>query len=157
MNLMNATDIFLKRKNELEEEYKSLVEKPNMPIKEFNNGIFTRYQNPVLTNQHIPLEWKFDFNPESNPYFLERIGFNAAFNAELVMKRSDLNDMFGNIMSSAAGFSPNIMAVPKAEFEKLRTEFARSLKSKEELEKEDREEYIPQELEFLSDVVEIED
>lgn len=78
---MNATDIFLKRKNELEEEYKSLVEKPNMPIKEFNNGIFTRYQNPVLTNQHIPLEWKFDFNPESNPYFLERIGFNAAFNA----------------------------------------------------------------------------
>ena len=81
MNLMNATDIFLKRKNELEEEYKSLVEKPNMPIKEFNNGIFTRYQNPVLTNQHIPLEWKFDFNPESNPYFLERIGFNAAFNA----------------------------------------------------------------------------
>lgn len=81
MNLMNATDIFLKRKNELEEEYKSLVEKPNMPIKEFNNGIYTRYQNPVLTNQHIPLEWKFDFNPESNPYFLERIGFNAAFNA----------------------------------------------------------------------------
>ena len=81
MNLMNATDIFLKRKNELEEEYKSLVEKPNMPIKEFNNGIFTRYQNPVLTNQHSPLEWKFDFNPESNPYFLERIGFNAAFNA----------------------------------------------------------------------------
>ena len=85
------------------------------------------------------------------------LAFNAAFNAELVMKRSDLNDMFGNIMSSAAGFSPNIMAVPKAEFEKLRTEFARSLKSKEELDKEDREEYIPQELEFLSDVVEIED
>ena len=85
------------------------------------------------------------------------LAFNAAFNAELVMKRSDLNDMFGNIMSSAAGFSPNIMAVPNAEFEKLRTEFARSLKSKEELEKEDREEYIPQELEFLSDVVEIED
>ena len=85
------------------------------------------------------------------------LAFNAAFNAEQVMKRSDLNDMFGNIMSSAAGFSPNIMAVPKAEFEKLRTEFARSLKSKEELEKEDREEYIPQELEFLSDIVEIED
>ena len=85
------------------------------------------------------------------------LAFNAAFNAEQVMKRSDLNDMFGNIMSSAAGFSPNIMAVPKAEFEKLRTEFARSLKSKEELDKEDREEYIPQVLEFLSDVVEIED
>ena len=42
----------------------------------------------------------------------------SAFNAEQVMKRSDLNDMFGNIMSSVTGFSPNIMAVPKAEFEK---------------------------------------
>lgn len=84
------------------------------------------------------------------------LAFDAAFNAEQVMKRSDLNAIFGNIMSSAAGFSPNIMAVPKAEFEKLRTEFARSLKPKEELEKEDREEFIPQELEFLSDLVEIE-
>ena len=81
MNLMNATDIFLKRKNELEEEYKSLVQTPNSPIKEFNNGIYTRYQNPVVTAKHIPLDWKFDFNPETNPYFLERNGFNAAFNA----------------------------------------------------------------------------
>lgn len=81
MNLMNATDIFLKRKNDLEDEYKSLVEKPNLPIKEFDNGIYTRYQNPVLTAKHIPLDWKFDFNPETNPLLLERIGFNAAFNA----------------------------------------------------------------------------
>ena len=81
MNLMNATDIFLKRKNELEEEYKSLVQTPNSPIKEFNNGIYTRYKNPVVTAKHIPLDWKFYFNPETNPYFLERNGFNAAFNA----------------------------------------------------------------------------
>ena len=104
------------------------------------NRALLKGSEPVLANQENAI-----------------LAFNAAFNAEQVMKRSDLNDMFGNIMSSAAGFSPNIMAVPKAEFEKLRTEFARSLKSKEELEKEDREEYIPQELEFLSDVVEIED
>ena len=32
------------------------------------------------------------------------LAFNAAFNAEQVMKRSDLNDMFGNIMSSADRF-----------------------------------------------------
>lgn len=81
MNLMNATDIFLKRKNELEEEYKSLVQTQNLPVKEFNNGIYTRYKNPVVTAKHIPLDWKFDFNPETNPYFLERNGFNAAFNA----------------------------------------------------------------------------
>ena len=85
------------------------------------------------------------------------LAFNAAFNAELVMKRSDLNDMFGNIMSSAAGFSPNIMAVPKAEFEKLRTEFARSLKSKEELEKRIVKSTSLKNSSFSSDVVEIED
>lgn len=90
MNLMNANDIFLKRKNDLEDEYKSLVEKPNLPINEFDNGIFTRYKNPVLTAKHIPLNWKFDFNPESNPLFLERIGFNAAFNAGAIK----FNDKF---------------------------------------------------------------
>lgn len=87
---MNANDIFLKRKNDLEDEYKSLVEKPNLPINEFDNGIFTRYKNPVLTAKHIPLNWKFDFNPESNPLFLERIGFNAAFNAGAIK----FNDKF---------------------------------------------------------------
>lgn len=90
MNLMNDNDIFLKRKNDLEDEYKSLVEKPNLPINEFDNGIFTRYKNPVLTAKHIPLNWKFDFNPESNPLFLERIGFNAAFNAGAIK----FNDKF---------------------------------------------------------------
>ncbi|MGT2906432.1 DNA polymerase III subunit gamma/tau [Streptococcus dentiloxodontae] len=85
------------------------------------------------------------------------LAFDAAFNAEQVMKRSDLNDIFGNIMGSAAGFSPNIMAVPKSEFEYLRSEFARSLKPKEELEREERETYIPNELEFLADIVEIEE
>ncbi len=56
-------------------------------------------------------------------------------------------------MSSAAGFSPNIMAVPKAEFEKLRAEFA-TLNPRKKLEKEDREGALSWELEFLSDVVE---
>jgi len=46
-----------------------------------HNGIFNRYKNPVLTRDHFPLEWRYDFNPESNPHFMERIGFNAAFNA----------------------------------------------------------------------------
>lgn len=81
MSTMNATDIFLKRKNELEEEYQSIITKANEPINEVSNGIFTRYKNPVITSKHIPLNWRYDFNPSDNPNLLERIGFNAAFNA----------------------------------------------------------------------------
>ncbi len=45
------------------------------------NGIFNRYENPVLTASHTPLEWRFDLNPATNPQLLERFGINAAFNA----------------------------------------------------------------------------
>ncbi|PWD99381.1 glycoside hydrolase family 130 protein [Marinilabilia rubra] len=45
------------------------------------NGVFNRFKNPILTRDHVPLHWRFDMNPETNPYFMERIGFNAAFNA----------------------------------------------------------------------------
>lgn len=45
------------------------------------NGIFSRYKNPVVTADHINLSWRYDFDPETNPYLLERIGVNATFNA----------------------------------------------------------------------------
>ncbi|BBF42855.1 predicted glycoside hydrolase [Lachnospiraceae bacterium KM106-2] len=48
---------------------------------DFYNGIFDRYEYPVLTRDHIPLSWRYDLNPESNPYFMERLGVNAVFNA----------------------------------------------------------------------------
>lgn len=81
MIMMNAKDVFLKRKKELEQEYQKLIEKPNSPKNEVSNGIFTRYSNPVVTAKHIPLDWRFDFNEKENPLLLERIGYNAAFNA----------------------------------------------------------------------------
>lgn len=78
---MNASDLFLKRRTELEEEYSSLIAKPNKPADEVPNGIYTRYENPVVTAKHVPLDWRYDFNPATNPFMLERIGYNAAFNA----------------------------------------------------------------------------
>ncbi|MBQ8639999.1 MAG: glycosidase [Lachnospiraceae bacterium] len=48
---------------------------------DFYNGIYDRYENPVLTREHIPVEWKYDLNPEINPYFMERLGVNAVFNS----------------------------------------------------------------------------
>lgn len=46
-----------------------------------SNGIYERYKNPVLTPAHVPLYWRYDLNPETNLYMMERIGVNATFNA----------------------------------------------------------------------------
>ncbi|MDD6320340.1 MAG: glycosidase [Oscillospiraceae bacterium] len=48
---------------------------------DFYNGIYDRWENPVLTREHIPLEWRYDLNAATNPYFMERLGVNAVFNA----------------------------------------------------------------------------
>lgn len=45
------------------------------------NGIYDRYVYPVLTREHIPLTWRYDLNPKSNPYFMERLGVNAVMNS----------------------------------------------------------------------------
>ena len=48
---------------------------------DFYNGLFDRYKNPVLTREHIPLIWRYDLSVKTNPYFMERLGVNAVFNA----------------------------------------------------------------------------
>ena len=63
----------------LKESHRQLIEKKNVPIE--GNGIFERWQNPVLTAAHAPLEWRYDLNRVTNPFLMERIGVNAAFNA----------------------------------------------------------------------------
>lgn len=48
---------------------------------DFYNGVYDRYEYPVLTREHIPLTWRFDLNQETNPYFMERLGVNCVFNS----------------------------------------------------------------------------
>ena len=68
-------------------EYNNQLEKLNRLLKrknektDFYNGIYDRYKYPILTRDHIPLEWKYDLNPKTNPFFMERLGVNAVFNA----------------------------------------------------------------------------
>lgn len=62
------------------DHYHQLLETKNKKSR-FYNGVFDRYENPVLTREHIPLTWKYDLNPETNPYFMERLGVNAVLNA----------------------------------------------------------------------------
>lgn len=48
---------------------------------DFYNGVFDRYEYPVLTREHIPLTWRYDLNPDTNPHFMERLGINAVMNS----------------------------------------------------------------------------
>ena len=71
---------FIKALNHLRAHHEELLSKKNEKLP-FGNGIYDRYTNPVLTGEHAPIEWRYDFNPETNPYLMERIGVNAALNA----------------------------------------------------------------------------
>lgn len=74
------SNFFKTRLAQLETQHQSLIQTPNQAIIP-GNGIFERYQHPVLTAAHAPLFWRYDLNPERNPYLMERFGINAVFNA----------------------------------------------------------------------------
>ncbi len=63
----------------LRESHRQLIEKKNHPIE--GNGVYERWENPILTAEHAPLEWRYDFNKERNPYLMERIGVHATLNS----------------------------------------------------------------------------
>ena len=62
------------------EKLEKLIARKNRKS-DFYNGVFDRYEDPVLTRNHAPVEWKYDLNPETNPYFMERLGINAVMNS----------------------------------------------------------------------------
>ena len=70
----------------LRQRHEQLLRKPNIP-EEFGNGIYTRYQNPILTAEHTPLEWRYDFNEQDNPYLMQRIMMNATLNSGAIKWR----------------------------------------------------------------------
>lgn len=85
------------------------------------------------------------------------LAFESNFNAGQTMKRDNLNTMFGNILSRAAGFSPEILAISMEEWKEVRAAFSSRTKgSQEQVAKEESEESIlPQGFEFLADKVTI--
>lgn len=66
--------------NEIKKHHTKLLNKENKPTSN-SNGVYQRYKHPILTAEHVPLHWRYDFNKDSNPHTMERIGFNATFNA----------------------------------------------------------------------------
>jgi 4-O-beta-D-mannosyl-D-glucose phosphorylase len=67
------------RKLRILAEFEALLARSNQRLPS-TNGVFCRYRDPVLTREHVPLHWRFDFSETSNPRFLERLGVNAVFN-----------------------------------------------------------------------------
>ncbi len=76
---MVENDSFTARLHSLRERYEALINRKNEKLFS-ENGLYHRYKYPVITAQHVPLEWRFDFNPHTNPFLLERLGVNATFN-----------------------------------------------------------------------------
>jgi 4-O-beta-D-mannosyl-D-glucose phosphorylase len=72
--------VFAERRETIKKLYDDHLRRKNKKVKTGKNGVFDRYEFPVLTAEHIPLEWKYDFNEQTNPFFLERIGINAVLN-----------------------------------------------------------------------------
>ena len=72
---------FIEKMIALRQRHEALLTQPNEPVKEFGNGIYERYQHPILTAEHTPLEWRYDFSEQDNPYLMQRIMMNAVLNA----------------------------------------------------------------------------
>ena len=77
-------DNFKKKVETLRTRHEALLTKKNTPI-DSTNGIYTRYANPIITAEHTPLEWRYDFNPDNNPYLMERIMMNATLNSGAIL------------------------------------------------------------------------
>lgn len=81
------------------------------------------------------------------------LAFESAFNAEQTMKRDNLNTMFGNILSNAAGFSPEILAVSLEEWTQIRAEFSAKTRGQKAKVPTEEESVIPKEFDFLSNKI----
>ena len=71
---------FEKKVAALRAHHEELLSRKNTP-KEWGNGIYEKYEHPILTAEHTPLEWRYDFNEHDNPYLMQRIMMNATLNS----------------------------------------------------------------------------
>ena len=74
------SDTFEKRLARLNTRYQAVINRPNEVDPDYDNGIYQRYQHPVLMAADVPLFWRYDLNRASNPFLMERLGINAVLN-----------------------------------------------------------------------------
>ena len=75
--------LFAKRLQHLFDEHEALLRQENSPAT--TNGVYQRWQNPVVAASHTPVFWRYDLNEKTNSRLLERQGINAALNAGAIL------------------------------------------------------------------------
>ncbi|GAA0544494.1 4-O-beta-D-mannosyl-D-glucose phosphorylase [Rhizomicrobium palustre] len=83
--MFSSDESFATRLAQLTAQHDALLMRPNRPLLN-HNGIFRRWENPVVTAEHAPLFWRYDIDPHTNPFLMERLGINATFNAGAIFK-----------------------------------------------------------------------
>lgn len=97
----------------------SLLSRLNEPDPRWDNGWFERFRHPVLTKDHIPLDWRYDFDPATNPLAMERLGINAVFNAGAIEHEGEVWLMArieGNDRKSFFGLAKSENGIDKFRF-----------------------------------------
>lgn len=73
--------LYERRVETLTTRQRELFARTNEEDQDWDNGVFQRFRHPVLTASHVPLHWRYDFDPVANPNFQERLAVNAVFNS----------------------------------------------------------------------------
>ncbi|HEY4155789.1 MAG TPA: glycosidase [Puia sp.] len=73
--------VFAERLNKLKKNHREILRRKNRVVELNSSGVFERYLFPVLTREHIPLNWRYDLNEKTNPFLMERFGINTVMNA----------------------------------------------------------------------------
>jgi len=138
----NNKSVYRVDRNKVHSILQEAVENPDLALESLSgpDKALLAGSKPVAANEHHAI-----------------LAFESNFNAGQTMKRDNLNTMFGNILSCAAGFSPEILAISMEEWKEVRAAFSSRAKgSQEQVNKEEPEESIlPQGFEFLADKVTI--
>ncbi len=82
---MKTNPVFAERLTKLTTSHQRLLRRRNRVDDTWLNGVCERYRQPVLTRDHVPLDWRFDLNPASNPFLLERLGINSVLNPGAIL------------------------------------------------------------------------
>ena len=101
----------MKSYKELNAAYESLIRRPNRKNQHFYNGIYDRWEYPVLTREHIPPFWMYDPDPQTNPYMMQRLGVNGVFNSGALM----LNGKFTLVARVEGNDRKSFFAVAQSE------------------------------------------
>lgn len=91
-------------------DHEAFLSIKNTP-KTSSNGVIRRYNHPIITDQHTPVFWRYDLNPETNPMMMERLGINVAFNSGAIR----FNDKFCLVVRVEGDDRKSFFAVAESE------------------------------------------